>query len=179
MDFTNNGTLSQIGTGTINNLTFEIDPRGLSRLSEFSSGGQEFMFGLIARYSSSANTVGSNTAIINAGGIRSKPFGDVNPVIPNAPFEIKFNTMHLVAPSNSISRYLHIHTRMDAGRVHSGGVVQVNDTVSVGIKPSLDTYVSYNVTGDTSGVDLARPMEDFLNSTDVNGNTIGDYVPLT
>ena len=180
LSFGNNINLGEIGRGTLNNLTFEIDPRGLSQLGAFASGGNEFQLFIVARYASTDNDAGTgNSAISQAGNFIAKPFGDKNPVIPNAPFEIEMEQLRLGSPPNSISRYLHIHTVIIAGNGGVNGAVQINDTISLGIKPSLNSYVSWEVTGDQSGIDLARPMTEFLNSTDVNGNPIGDYVPLT
>ena len=179
LSFGNNINLSEIGRGTINNLTFEIDPRGFSQLGAFASGGNEFEFFIIARYASTNNITSGNSSIMSAGNFVAKPFGDLNPVIPNAPFEIEMEQLRLREPENSVSRYLHIHTVIRAGNNGTNGAVQVNDTVSMGIKPSLNSYVSYEVTGDQTGIDLARPMTDFLNSTDANGDAIGDYVPLS
>ena len=91
------------------------------------------------------------------------------------------NQLRIRAPENAVSRYLHLHTVIVLGSANGGqtGAVQINDTISCGIKPSLNSYVSFEVTGDQTGIDLARPMTDFLNSTDGNGNAIGDYVPLS
>jgi len=174
LSFGNNINLGELGRGTLNNLTIEVDPRGISNLADYASGGNKFYFFFMAKYSSTNNLTSSNSAIESAGLFVSKPFGDVNPVIPNAPFEIEISRMQLDKPPNAVSHYLHIHTVVVAGDVN--GAAKLHDSMSMGIKPSLDSYVSWEVTGDQTGIDLARPMTDFLNSTDVNGNPIGDYV---
>ena len=177
LSFGNNINLGEIGAGSINNLTFEIDPRGFSQLGAFATGGNELELFVVARYASTNNITSGNSSIMQAGNFIAKPFGDLNPVIPNAPFEIEMKKLNLRAPENSVSRYLHVHTVFIAGHGDQTlGAVQINDTVTCGIKPSLNSYVSYEVTGDQTGIDLARPMTDFLNSTDGDGNVIGDYV---
>lgn len=173
----NNGdgiNLGEIGRGSLNNFTLEIDPRGLSQLGSFSQGGNKFVIFLIARYSNSNNASGELAALQQGGNRFFKPWGEVNPVIPNAPFDIEVTTLPIQAPTGSVAKYLHIWVGLQIGA--NGGAVQINDTISCGIKPSNLTYAAFEVTGDQSGVVLERNMTDFFNSTDINGNVIGDYV---
>ena len=167
--------LGEIGRGSLNNFTLEIDPRGLSQLGSFASGGNKFTIFLIARYADVNNASGELSALQNGGNRFFKPWGEVNPVIPNAPFDIEVTTLPIQPPTGSVAKYLHIWVGLAIGD-SPDGAVQINDQISCGIKPSNLTYAAFEVTGDQSGVVLERNMTDFFNSTDINGNVIGDYV---
>lgn len=156
------------------NLTVVIDPRGISNLAGFATGGHVWRFFIKSRWSTSSNNTGTLSSLSTASQSTHffSPYGDTNPILPNALIEHKFaGPLNFRRPDPAIpnQRYLHVWIAMQIGKVGGGSAYVAGENIKIGIKNTNDTYMTFSGSGTLTNV--SNNMSDLMD----NQNLFGDY----
>ena len=169
-----NGSMSNSGNVNLYNLTLVIDPRGISNLAGFASGGNVWRFIITSRWSTTANNTGALSSLSTRSQMSATiaPYGSINPVLPNALIEHKIaGPLNFRRPDPDIpnQKYLHVWIGMQLGAPTGNSAYVAGDNIKVGIKNTNDTYMTFSGSGTLTSV--SNNMSDLID----NQNLFGDY----